>query len=112
METIKVSSSSEKLILSIVSRLRRLLRNVLRTTKLLNVINSTDMAEPFHNLYPRRIVGGHQRTEESNQHRRQQRHSQGSNRNLHLGQEKSHGRMLHQGQQQPRETAAEQSAGN
>src|ERR1035438_1158608 len=112
METISVSNSNEKLMLSIVSRLRRLLRNVLRITKLLSVMNSTDMPKPFHNLYSRCMVRRHQRTEKSNQCRRHQRHSQRSNRNLHLGQEKAHGRMFHDGEQQPRKPAAKKSARN
>ena len=41
MEIINVSSNKEKLMLSMVSMLRRLLRNALRTMKLLNVIIST-----------------------------------------------------------------------
>src|ERR1700724_2437190 len=106
METISVSNSSEKLMLSIVSRLRRLLRNVLRITKLLSVMNSTDMPEPFHNLHPRCVVGRQQRAEESNQRGRHQSNSQGWERNLHLCQEKSHGRMFHEVQQQPSKAAA------
>jgi hypothetical protein len=43
MQIISVSSSSEKLMLIIVSRLRRLFRNVLRKTKLPSVIASSDM---------------------------------------------------------------------
>src|ERR1700734_3666116 len=112
METISVSNSSEKLMLSIVSRLRRLFRNVLRITKLLNVMCSTDMPEPFYNLHPRRVVGWHQRTEESDQRRRHPGHSKRSERNLHLCQKKTHGRMFHHGQQQPSETAAKKSTRN
>src|ERR1700693_4055311 len=110
METISVSNSSEKLMLSIVSRLRRLLRNVLRITKLLSVMNSTYMPEPFHNFHSRRMLRRQQRTEESNQRRRHQRYSQRWERNLHLGQEKAHGRMFHDGQQQPSKSAAKESA--
>ena len=43
MQIIKVSNSSEKLMLIIVSKLRRLFRNVLRTTKLPRVITSSDV---------------------------------------------------------------------
>ncbi len=43
IDIISVSNSSEKLMLSMVSKLRRLLRNVLRTTKLLNVITQPDL---------------------------------------------------------------------
>src|SRR5580658_1319485 len=112
METISVSNSSEKLMLSMVSRLRRLLRNVLRSTKLPKVINSTDVAKPFHNLHPRCVVGRHQRTEEADQSRCQQGHNQRSRSNLHLGQEKTHGRLFHEGQQQPREAAAKEPTCN
>jgi hypothetical protein len=38
MQIIRVSSSSEKLMLTMVSKLRRLLRKALRTTKLPSVI--------------------------------------------------------------------------
>lgn len=50
MQIMSVSNSSEKLMLTMVSRLRRLLRNVLRTMKLLSVITSSDVAEPVHNI--------------------------------------------------------------
>ena len=43
MQIIMVSKSSEKLMLTMVSRLRRLLRNVLRTTKLPSVMTSPDV---------------------------------------------------------------------
>src|ERR1700678_4542470 len=99
MAIISVSNNSEKLMLSIVSRLRRLLRNALRTTKPLNVIISTDVAQPLYNLHARRLVRRSQRAEESDQRRYQQGHTQRSRRNLHLRQEKAHGRLLHQGQQ-------------
>ena len=59
------TSSSEKLMLNMVNRLRRLLRNVLRTTKLLSVINSTDVAQPIHDVYLRSVIGGKQRTQQS-----------------------------------------------
>jgi hypothetical protein len=48
--------------LSSVSRLRRLLRNVLRTTKLPNVMISTDVPQTVHNVYLRSVIGGEQRT--------------------------------------------------
>jgi hypothetical protein len=43
MQIINVSNSSEKLMLSMVSTLRRLFRNVLRTTKVPNVMTSPDV---------------------------------------------------------------------
>src|SRR6266851_7044508 len=106
MLVISVSNSSENPILEMVSKLRRLLRNVLRTTKLLNVINSTDVPQPFYNLHPRRGVGRHQRAEESDQRRHYYGDTQRSKRNMHLGQKKAHGRIFHGSQQQPRKPAA------
>jgi hypothetical protein len=46
IDIISVNNSNEKLMLTIVSRLRRLLRNVLRITKPLSVMNSTCYIQP------------------------------------------------------------------
>src|SRR5438270_6832163 len=112
MLVMSVSKSSENPILEMVSRLRRLLRNVLRSTKLLNVINSTNVSKPFHNFHLRRGVGRHQRAEESDQRRHYYGDTQRSKRNVHLGQKKAHRRIFHGSQQQPREAATKQPARN
>ena len=47
MQIISVSNSSEKLMLTMVSRLRRLFRNALRTTKLPSVIIRPKELQPM-----------------------------------------------------------------
>ena len=59
MQIIIVSNSSEKLMLIMVSKLRRLLRNVLRTTKLLSVIPLPDMPQPIHDVDLRGVIRRH-----------------------------------------------------
>src|ERR1017187_818283 len=90
MQIIRVSNSSEKLMLIMVSRLRRLFRNVLRTTKLPNVIPSPDMPEAVHDVYLRSGVRRQRRAQQSHQPGGQKRkppdflrHSQGEKCELH-----------------------------
>src|ERR1700683_2780551 len=72
VDIIMVSNNSEKLMLSMVSRLRRLLRNALRTTKPPNVIASSDMPQPIHDVHLRGVIGRNQRTDQSHQSRDEQ----------------------------------------
>src|ERR1035437_8089193 len=83
MQIISVSNSSEKLMLIIVSRLRRLLRNVLRTTKLPSVIASSDVAESVHDVYLRSMIGRQRRAEEPHQPRSQQGNHPNARSHLH-----------------------------
>ena len=73
MQIISVSNSSEKLMLIMVSRLRRLFRNVLRTTKLPNVITSSDVPESVHDVYLRSGVRRQRRAQQPNQPGSQER---------------------------------------
>src|SRR5216684_7567590 len=84
MEIIRVSSNSEKPMLTMVRMLRRLLRNVLRTTKLLKFMTSSDVAQSFHNVDLRRMVRRHQGAHETDQAGDEHGHDPHARRNLHI----------------------------
>ena len=71
MLVISVSRSSEKPMLAMVSKLRRLLRNVLRITKLPKVIRFglAYVPQAFHNFDARCVVGRDNGTQKSHQRR-------------------------------------------
>src|SRR5580698_2145412 len=85
MQIISVSNSSEKLMLTMVSRLRRLLRNALRTTKLPSVmissyLTSSDVAQPIHNVDLRSVIRRYRRAQQSHHSGRQQRQERDARR--------------------------------
>src|ERR1700686_4299569 len=83
MQIINVSNSSEKLMLTMVNRLRRLFRNVLRTTKLPSVITSSDVPESVDYVYLGSMVGRKRRAQQSNQPRCKHSSHPYSQRHLH-----------------------------
>src|SRR4051812_50055670 len=108
MQIINVSNSSEKLMLTIVSKLRRLLRNALRTTKLPIVMKSPDVAKPIHNVHIRRMVRRHGRAQESDQPRSRQSGCPYPHRYLHGEKADELRRMGKPVNHQPPESRADQ----
>src|SRR5438105_6973099 len=81
MQIIIVNNSSEKLMLTMVSRLRRLMRNALRTMKLPSVITSSEVAESVHDVDLRSVIRRNRRTEQPYHGRGQKRDDPDSRRN-------------------------------
>src|SRR5579872_2490915 len=69
MQIINVSRSREKLMLSMVNRLRRLLRNVLRAMKLPSVISSSDVAKAIHDIDLRGVIRRQSRAQQADESR-------------------------------------------
>src|ERR1700676_1113563 len=106
-----VSRSNENPMLLMVSRLRRLFRNVLRTTKLPSVITSSDVSQPVDYVYLGRGIGRHGRTQKSNQPRGQHGGQPNSQRQLHGEKADELGRMGKPVNHQPPQPGAQQSSG-
>src|SRR5579872_4672907 len=115
MQIISVSNSSEKLMLTRVSRLRRLLRNALRTTKLPSVITSScvtssDVAESIHYVYFRSVVRRQRGAQQSHNSRSQQSDQSDLRRNFQREEADELLRVRHHKDQHPAETRANDSS--